>query len=84
MPTLIERQTKCIAALAQHCAYEANASKGKSANTNYAARLKRLHAEELMRAGYAKAQAWASAKDCYDMARLEALCDYAEGKHHAP
>lgn len=31
-------------------------------------RLKRLHAEELMKVGYTKAQAWESAEQCNDVA----------------
>lgn len=81
-PTLIQRQQACIDQLTGSCRIAVICTDGRSAMDNRAVRIKRLHAEAMMRAGYPKEQAWASAKDCHDMARLTALADYHEGKRH--
>jgi hypothetical protein len=76
--TLIQRQTELVAAIKPiyRMRIETGYLGGSGAGTR--ARLKRLHAEQMIRDGYTKREAWDSANDCDQMAWLQASYESVE------
>ena len=74
--TLIQRQAALVAQLESlyktHFSMGHKAFSGKTIGTR--SKLKRLHVEDMLKAGYSKQEAQASAEQCNDVAYLNADC----------